>query len=65
MQSYTWTEYDPQAGGVQIIKDGNNNVMITTELLKVPGGEHGGSWAARIKGEPIDPSELLHTSLSI
>ncbi|KAH9952220.1 glycoside hydrolase [Amylocystis lapponica] len=55
LSSYTWTEYDAREGGVQVIKDGQNNVVLTTELLKVPGGEHGGSWAARIKGAPINP----------
>ncbi|KAF7304743.1 Mannosyl-oligosaccharide glucosidase [Mycena kentingensis (nom. inval.)] len=54
ISSYTWTEYDTREGGVQVIKDGPNNVQITTEFLKVPGGNHGGSWAARIKGHPID-----------
>lgn len=54
MDSYTWTEYDPREGGVQVIKDSNNNVQITTEFLKVPGGDHGGSWAVRVKGEPVD-----------
>lgn len=54
MDSYTWTEYDPREGGVQLIKDSSNNVQITTEFLKVQGGEHGGSWAVRVKGEPID-----------
>jgi mannosyl-oligosaccharide glucosidase len=55
LDSYTWTHFDARQGGVQIIQDSQNNVKITTELLKVPGGSHGGSWAARIKGEPIDP----------
>jgi hypothetical protein len=36
------------------LKDTENNVKVTTELLMVDGGEHGGSWAARIKGEPIN-----------
>ncbi|KAI0371740.1 glycoside hydrolase [Pilatotrama ljubarskyi] len=54
LDSYTWTEYDAREGGEQVIKDGVNNVKITTQFLKVPGGEHGGSWAARIKGEPIN-----------
>ncbi|KAI0831044.1 glycoside hydrolase [Trametes gibbosa] len=53
---YSWTEYDAREGGEQVIRDGLNNVKITTQFLKVPGGEHGGSWAARIKGEPINPS---------
>lgn len=56
LDGYSWTEYDARKGGEQVIKDGVNNVKITTQFLKVAGGEHGGSWAARIKGEPIDPS---------
>jgi len=50
---YDWTEYDTRQGGVQVLKDSANNVKITTEFLKVQGGDHGGSWAARIKGEPM------------
>ncbi|KAF5386975.1 hypothetical protein D9615_001779 [Tricholomella constricta] len=55
LDSYTWTEYDARQGGVQVIRDSANNVQITTEFLKVAGGDHGGSWAARVKGEPIKP----------
>ncbi|KAG5650166.1 hypothetical protein H0H81_000476, partial [Sphagnurus paluster] len=55
LDSYTWTEYDARQGGVQVIRDSANNVKITTEFLKIPGGDHGGSWAARVKGEPIKP----------
>jgi mannosyl-oligosaccharide glucosidase len=55
LDSYTWTEFDAREGGVQVLKDGLNNVKITTELLKVAGGEHGGSWAARVRGEPLRP----------
>ncbi|KAJ7470519.1 glycoside hydrolase [Mycena latifolia] len=61
--SYTWTEYDTREGGVQVIKDGPNNVKITTEFLKVAGGDHGGSWAARIKGEPMNPDLASRPSL--
>lgn len=57
LDSYTWTQYDPREGGVQEIKDSQNNVKVTTEFLKVPGGKNGGSWAARIKGEPMDTCE--------
>ncbi|KAJ6513917.1 glycoside hydrolase [Mycena vitilis] len=63
LASYTWTEYDTRQGGVQVIKDTPNNVKITTEFLKVAGGDHGGSWAARIKGEPIDADKPSHPSL--
>jgi len=62
LSGYTWTAYDPKEGGVQVIKDPLNNVQITTEYLKVPGGENGGSWAARIKGEPIDDAFPSRTS---
>ncbi|RDB24187.1 putative mannosyl-oligosaccharide glucosidase [Hypsizygus marmoreus] len=55
LDSYSWTEYDTREGGVQVIQDSANNVKITTEFLKIAGGDHGGSWAARIKGEPIKP----------
>lgn len=57
LDGYTWTQYDPREGGVQEIKDSQNNVKITTEFLKIPGGKNGGSWVARIKGEPMDPCE--------
>ncbi|KIK79717.1 glycoside hydrolase family 63 protein [Paxillus rubicundulus Ve08.2h10] len=56
LDTYTWTTFDPRQGGVQVLRDSPNNVEITTELLKVPGGQHGGSWAARVKGKPIDPA---------
>ncbi|KAF9533425.1 glycoside hydrolase [Crepidotus variabilis] len=62
LDTYTWTEYDTREGGVQVIKDGANNVKLTTEFLKVAGGDHGGSWAARIKGEPIDKTKVSRIS---
>lgn len=58
---YGWTVYDPRQGGVQVINDTDNNVKLTTEFLKVPGGDHGGSWAARIKGEPINKSAWTYS----
>ena len=39
---------------MQVLKDKKNNVKITTEFLKLAGGDHGGSWAARIKGVPLN-----------
>ncbi|EIM90479.1 glycoside hydrolase [Stereum hirsutum FP-91666 SS1] len=62
LNGYTWTTYDAREGGVQVLNDGYNNVKITTEFIKVPGGKHGGSWAARIKGEPINPDKISRTS---
>ncbi|KAG2020673.1 glucosidase I [Coprinopsis cinerea AmutBmut pab1-1] len=63
LDSYTWTEYDPREGGVQVLKDSFNNVKITTEFLKIPGGLHGGSWAARIRGEPLRPEDPSRISV--
>ena len=57
MSGYTWTEYDPREGGVQVLKDALNNVKITTEFLKVDGNIGGGSWAVRVRGEPLDLSK--------
>ncbi|CAA7265444.1 unnamed protein product [Cyclocybe aegerita] len=62
LDSYTWTEYDTREGGVQVLKDGFNNVKITTEFLKVAGGNHGGSWAVRVKGEPIEKDKISRIS---
>ncbi|KAK3944166.1 glycoside hydrolase [Diplogelasinospora grovesii] len=50
MKGYGWDEYDTRRGGVQSIHDIENGIDITTSFVKVPGGGHGGSWAARIKG---------------
>jgi hypothetical protein len=63
LDGYTWTQFDAREGGIQVLKDRENNVKVTTELLMVDGGEHGGSWAARIKGEPINEgSNILYMS---
>ena len=37
---------------MQSIHDKANSIELTTTFVKIPGGSHGGSWAARIKGEP-------------
>ena len=65
LDGYTWTEYDTREGGVQVIKDSFNNVKLITEFLKVAGGDHGGSWAARIKGEPLDKGPLHYLFVTL
>ncbi|KAH8879617.1 glycoside hydrolase family 63 protein [Thozetella sp. PMI_491] len=54
MHGYGWDEFDTRAGGVQSIHDTENSIDITTSFVKIPGGSHGGSWAARIKGKLHD-----------
>ncbi|KAI9762847.1 MAG: Processing alpha glucosidase I [Chaenotheca gracillima] len=52
MAGYGWDEYDVRTGGRQAIHDVENQIDIQTEFVKVPGGDHGGNWAVRIKGTP-------------
>ena len=52
MAGYGWDEYDVRTGGRQTSHDAGNHLDITTEFVKIPGGQHGGSWAVRVKGEP-------------
>ncbi|KAL9019950.1 MAG: hypothetical protein Q9185_002804 [Variospora sp. 1 TL-2023] len=64
MAGYGWDEYDVRLGGRQTIHDAGNNVDITTEFVKIPGGAHGGSWGVRVKGTPReDAPEHLVTSV--
>lgn len=56
MAGYGWDEYDVRHGGRQTIHDAGNSIDITTEFVKVPGGEHGGNWGVLIKGTPREDS---------
>lgn len=65
MAGYGWEEYDVRHGGRQTIHDAGNSIDITTEFVKIPGGQHGGSWAVRVKGTPREdaPARLISTVL--
>ena len=52
MEGYGWDEYDIRTGGRETIHDTRNSLDLTIDFIKVPGGEHGGSWGARIKVQP-------------
>ncbi|EFQ97264.1 mannosyl-oligosaccharide glucosidase [Nannizzia gypsea CBS 118893] len=52
MEGYGWEEYDIRNGGRQTVHDSRNTIDLTIDFVKVPGGTHGGSWGARIKGVP-------------
>jgi mannosyl-oligosaccharide glucosidase len=64
LEGYTWTEHDLRYGGSQFLNDTLNHMQISTEWLKVPGGEHGGSWAARISGKPLIPGMISQRMFS-
>ncbi|KAL2039100.1 hypothetical protein N7G274_008149 [Stereocaulon virgatum] len=65
MAGYGWDEYDVRLGGRQTIHDAGNSIDITTEFVKIPGGQNGGSWGVRVKGTPRDdaPNRLISTVL--
>ncbi|KAG9229139.1 glycoside hydrolase family 63 protein [Amylocarpus encephaloides] len=50
MKGYGWDEFDARSGGQQTIYDQHNGIDITTMFVKIPGGNNGGSWAARVRG---------------
>ncbi|KZZ96525.1 glucosidase I [Moelleriella libera RCEF 2490] len=54
LHGYGWDEYDARTGGVQTFHDEGNGIDLTTSFVKIPGGRHGGSWAARIRGRLHD-----------
>lgn len=63
MAGYGWDEYDIRKGGRETIRDAGNTIDITIDFIKVPGGQHGGNWGARVKGVPREgsPAEQLTT----
>ena len=63
MAGYGWDQYDIRNGGRQTIHDVANQIDITTEFVKIPGGRHGGSWGVRVKGTPREdaPQHLMST----
>ncbi|KAI9934044.1 Processing alpha glucosidase I [Aspergillus wentii] len=64
MAGYGWDEYDIRKGGRQTIHDAENSLDLTIDFIKVPGGQQGGNWGARIKGVPREgASEDQPTSL--
>ncbi|KAF2878582.1 glycoside hydrolase [Massariosphaeria phaeospora] len=64
LDGYGWDEYDVRTGGRQTIHDPANRIDITTEFVKFPGGEHGGSWGVRVRGTPReDASPDLKTTV--
>jgi mannosyl-oligosaccharide glucosidase len=58
MAGYGWEEYDVRNGGRQTIHDTGNALDLTIDFIKAPGGTHGGSWGARIKGVPREDAPV-------
>ena len=62
MAGYGWDEYDARTGGSQTIHDAGNFLDLTTDFVKMPGGEHGGSWGVRVKGSPRKDAPPNHVT---
>lgn len=61
---YTWAEHDGRTWGRQVLEDTGTNWRIETEHIKFPGGEHGGSWAVRIRGSPLSATRLARAAFT-
>lgn len=57
MAGYGWDEYDIRKGGRETIHDAGNTLDLTIDFVKVPGGQHGGSWGFRVKGTPREDGD--------
>lgn len=57
MTGYGWDEYDIRKGGRETIHDAGNDLDLTIDFIKVPGGQHGGSWGFRVKGTPREGAD--------
>lgn len=60
---YGYTKHDGRLLGVQEVHDERLNLLLRTEFIKVPSPDHGGDWAVRISGKPLDPDEPLITGI--
>ncbi|GAA6000082.1 hypothetical protein JCM10207_006043 [Rhodosporidiobolus poonsookiae] len=61
--TYSFVEHDGRGAAKQVLKDPKNNVEMTVSVLKVPGGDNGGSWAVRVEGKPILEDRISRISL--
>ncbi|NWX28073.1 MOGS glucosidase, partial [Notiomystis cincta] len=59
VRRYGWLMHDGENFGVQEIRD--QGLVLRTEFVKQPGGEHGGDWSWRVtaKTEGEGPAPLL------
>ncbi|CAB4480583.1 glycoside hydrolase [Rhizophagus irregularis] len=54
LDEYSFKKHDGRNFAIQTLSDSKNNIKLKTELLKNSGGGHGGDWAVRISGTPIN-----------
>lgn len=54
IQGYGYHKHDGREYASQEINDKPSNIILNTEFIKVPGGNHGGDWGVRISGTTMD-----------
>ncbi len=47
---YSWFVHDGNNFGIQELLD--KYIIVSTDFMKKPGGEHGGDWTARVHVRP-------------
>ncbi|KAL1921265.1 uncharacterized protein VTP21DRAFT_10981 [Calcarisporiella thermophila] len=52
LKGFGYYKHDGRSFGMQKISDHPLGLELKTEFVKIPGGNHGGSWGARITGKP-------------
>ncbi|KAG0165528.1 Processing alpha glucosidase I [Apophysomyces sp. BC1034] len=63
INGYGYHKHDGRRLAIQKIRDDPSNVAITTEFVKVPGGNNGGDWGVRVRGTLLDDSVSPTTSV--
>ncbi|KAI9025132.1 glycoside hydrolase [Phycomyces nitens] len=63
INGYGYNKHDGRNYAKQKINDGPSNIAITTEFIKVPGGQHGGDWGVRVRGKPMNDNIDTVTSI--
>ncbi|KAL0085821.1 glycoside hydrolase [Phycomyces blakesleeanus] len=63
INGYGYNKHDGRNYAKQTINDGPSNIAITTEFIKIPGGQHGGDWGVRVRGKPMDDDVETITSV--
>ncbi|KNC96421.1 mannosyl-oligosaccharide glucosidase [Spizellomyces punctatus DAOM BR117] len=65
LSGYSWQKHDGRTYGTQGIRDPLNHIIIQTDFIKNPEGEHGGDWVVRVTGSALEDSEISDSDISV
>ncbi|KAI9187570.1 Processing alpha glucosidase I [Blastocladiella emersonii ATCC 22665] len=63
MAGYGYAAHNGRDYARQTVNDTASNLHLSTEWLHAPGGDHGGDWTVRVRGEPLDPTKPAAVAL--